>query len=273
MKVKDIASLIERIAPRQLQESYDNAGLQIGDPDMEVTGIVTTLDVTEHTLELCHEKGANMIVSHHPLLFRGVKQINPQRDYISRVILSAASNGIAIYSAHTNLDNAPMGVNRRVGEVIGLGGIRPLARLSAEQTAGLDADFAARCGSGVVGELCQPMTATEFMQMICKKFNIDALSTNLDDFDNHPIRRVALCGGAGEDFIADAERAHADAYLTGEISYHLFFDHASTLLLAGGHFETEQYTSDLLRDIISEACPQLPVHVAPKSGPVKTFVK
>ncbi|MBQ0056740.1 MAG: Nif3-like dinuclear metal center hexameric protein [Bacteroidales bacterium] len=272
MKVKDIASLIERHAPLQLQEDYDNSGLQIGDPDMQVSGVVTTLDVTEQTVRLCAETGANVIVSHHPLLFRGVKQINPQRDYISRVIISAISHGIAIYSAHTNLDNAWCGVNYKIGEVLGLKDVCPLAPLSQAQTAGLEHDFAVHCGSGIVGELSQPMSANDFLAHVCRCLKLDAVSANTLDYDGHPVSRVALCGGAGADFIGDALRAKADAYITGEVSYHLFFTHPEMLMLSAGHFETEQFTSDLLADIIRSEYPDLQITVAPKSSPIEQFI-
>lgn len=272
MQIKDIASIIEKIAPLQLQESYDNAGLQVGDPEQEVTGIVTTLDVTEKTIRLAIEKGANLIVSHHPLLFRATKQINPRRDYISRVIIEAIRHDIAIYSAHTNLDNAPMGVNRRIGEVLGLGDIHPLAPLAPTQTAGLDSAFAQCCGSGIIGLLPEPLSINDFIHRVKDIFHIDALMGNAEDIDNHrTIQKVALCGGAGDDFIHDAVRSHADVFLTGEVGYHFYFGHPELLILCGGHFETEQYTSQLLADIIRQSYPNLAITIAPKSSPIKTF--
>jgi len=272
MKVKDIAQLIESIAPRQLQESYDNAGLQVGDPEQVVTGIVTTLDVTEKTVALALEKGANLIVSHHPLLFRATKQINPRRDYISRVIIEAIKHNIAIYSAHTNLDNAPQGVNRKIGEVLGLSDVCPLASLNPTQVAGLDEAFVAQCGSGIVGKLADEMTTEAFIAMVKERFHIDAIWANAEDIlPTRRIRTVALCGGAGDDFISDAVRTHADVFLTGEVGYHFYFGHPEILILCGGHFETEQYTSELLADIIRNAYPSLPITIAPKSSPVKTF--
>ncbi len=272
MKVKDIAKLIEHYAPLQLQESYDNAGLQLGNPEQEVTGIVTTLDVTEATVALAIDKGANLIVSHHPLLFRATKQINPQRDYISRVIISAIKHDIAVYSAHTNLDNAPEGVNDRIARLMGLTDIRLLAKLPAAQISGLSDVFASRCGSGKVGDLPESMTIGDFASMLKSRFHIDALQGNVADIDkDRKIRRVALCGGAGDEFIADAIRARADVFVTGEVSYHLYFGHPEILVLCGGHFETEQYTADLLRDIIVREYTDLPVTIGPKSSPVVTL--
>lgn len=272
MKIKDIATLIEKVAPLQLQESYDNAGLQVGDPEQEVTGIVTTLDVTERTVDLAIEKGANLIVSHHPLLFRATKQINPRRDYISRVIIKSIQHGVAIYSAHTNLDNTALGVNRRIAEVLGLTDIRPLAKLGPAQTAGLESDFVSQCGSGTIGELPAALSTKDFIALVKERFHIDALMGNADDVNmDRQIRTVALCGGAGDDFIPDAIRAHADVYLTGEVGYHFYFGHPELFILCGGHFETEQYTSQLLKEMILQQYPSATITVAPKSSPVRTF--
>lgn len=272
MKVQDIARLIESVAPLQLQESYDNAGLQIGDPQQELTGILTTLDVTEETIGQALEMGANLIVSHHPLLFRGTKQINPRRDYISRVVIAAIKHDIAIYSAHTNLDNAPMGVNRRIGELLGLSDIKPLASLGSAQTSGLEPSFSANCGSGIIGTLPAEMDAQCFIKMIKERFHIDALMANAKDVDlSRKICRVALCGGAGDDFIQDAVRKGADVFLTGECGYHFYFGHPEILILCGGHYETEQYTSKLLEDIILQQYPDIKICVAKKSSPIKVF--
>lgn len=272
MKVKEISNLIEHVAPLQLQESYDNAGLQVGDPEQEVTGIVTTLDVTEKTIELAISRGANLIVSHHPLLFRATKQINPRRDYISRVIIGAIKNGIAIYSAHTNLDNSALGVNRKIAQVLELTDIAPLAGLSPAQTSGLDEEFVKECGSGVVGKLTTELTTAQFIAILKERFHIEALMGNADDVDmNRPIRTVALCGGAGDEFISDAIQAHADVFLTGEVGYHFYFGHPELLILCGGHFETEQYTSDLIKELILKQYPSVSITVAPKSSPIRTF--
>ena len=269
MRIKDIAALIESVAPLQLQEDYDNAGLQVGDPEQEVTGILTTLDVTEESVRLAIESGANLIVSHHPLLFHGVKQINPRRDYISRVLTEAIRHGIAVYSAHTNLDNAPRGVNRKICEVLGLSEVAPLASLPSRQTASLPSAMAQQCGSGMIGLLPNAMSVTDFAHHVKQLFHIEALMSNGADVDpNKTIQKVAVCGGAGDDFIPDALRAGADAFLTGEVSYHLFFGHPELFILSGGHFETEQYTCQLLQDLIQASYPHLPITIGPKSSPI-----
>ena len=125
MKIKEIVSALERFAPLPLQDGFDNAGLQIGLTDAETTGVLLCLDVTEAVLDEAIASGCNLIISHHPLIFKGYKSITG-KDYVERCILKAIKNDIVIYSAHTNLDNAPGGVNFKIAEKIGLKNVRIL---------------------------------------------------------------------------------------------------------------------------------------------------
>jgi len=126
MQVKDIAQAIEDFAPLQYQENYDNCGIQLGTPINEVTGVLITLDVTEDVVDEAIERGCNMIVSHHPLLFSGLKQITGS-NYVERVVIKAIRNNINIYSSHTCLDNMLQGVNATIAEKLGLVKTRILA--------------------------------------------------------------------------------------------------------------------------------------------------
>ena len=121
MKIKDVISTLEQFAPLPLQESYDNAGLQIGLTEADVSGVLLCLDVTEAIVSEAIEKGCNMIVSHHPLLFHGLKQISDS-SYVERAAVMAIKHDIAIVSMHTNLDNADEGVNSEIGRRLGLEG-------------------------------------------------------------------------------------------------------------------------------------------------------
>ena len=125
MKIKEIVSALERFAPLPLQDGFDNAGLQIGLTDAEATGALLCLDVTEAVLDEAIASGCNLIISHHPLIFKGYKSITG-KDYVERCILKAIKNDIVIYSAHTNLDNVPGGVNFKIAEKIGLKNVRIL---------------------------------------------------------------------------------------------------------------------------------------------------
>ena len=125
MKIKEIVSALEQFAPLPLQDGFDNAGLQIGLTDAEVTGALLCLDVTEVILDEAISLGFNLIIAHHPLIFKGYKSITG-KDYVERCILKAIKNDLVIYAAHTNLDNAPEGVNFKIAEKIGLKNVRVL---------------------------------------------------------------------------------------------------------------------------------------------------
>lgn len=257
-KVKDIVARIESIAPLKLQEDYDNAGYQVGDPEQAVSKIITCLDITEATVEEAIACGAQMIVSHHPLLFRPIKRITPS-DYISRTIIKAIKAGITLYSAHTNLDNAYMGVNYKMAEKLGLSNVSPLTPLPAEKT--INIENAELCGSGVIGTLSEKISSEDFEVLVKKAFKCIFVRTNGKVTS---VKKVALCGGSGADFIRDAERKGADVFLTGEIGYHSFFGHEGILLMEAGHFETEQYTCELLKDIIEKDFPDIVVKISEK---------
>lgn len=119
MKIKEIVDALERFAPLPLQDGFDNAGLQVGLTEAEVTGALLCLDVTEQVLDEAINKKCNVIISHHPLLFKGLKSITGS-NYIERCVMKAIRNGIAVYSAHTNMDNALYGVNHKMAEKLGL---------------------------------------------------------------------------------------------------------------------------------------------------------
>lgn len=129
MTVRDIAAAIEAVAPPAYQESYDNCGIQVGNPADEVTGVLITLDVTEAIVDEAIARGCNMIVAHHPLIFSGLKKIMG-RNYVERVVRMAIKNDITIYAAHTNLDNVHTGVNAKIAEKLGLVNTRILSTKS-----------------------------------------------------------------------------------------------------------------------------------------------
>ncbi len=126
MKIKKVISYLESIAPSSYQESYDNAGLIVGYPDQEITGVLLCLDSTEAVLDEAIEKGCNLIIAHHPIVFRGLKRFNG-RSYVERVVMKAIKHDLAIYASHTNLDNVKHGVNAKICEKLGLKNTRILA--------------------------------------------------------------------------------------------------------------------------------------------------
>lgn len=245
MQIQEIARALENFAPLPLQEGYDNAGLQIGITGNECSGALLCLDVTEAVIEEASRLGFNLIVAHHPLLFRGVKCVSDSTQ-VQRCIRLAVQRDIAIYAAHTNLDNARGGVNFEIAARLGLQKLDWLSPIP-----GKDA------GSGLVGELPQPVDAQHWLATVKQQFGVDALLYTPGP--KRQIQRIALCGGAGEFLIDRAAEVDADLYLTGEIGYHHFFGHENELWLAAlGHYQSERFTIDLLERLLRDNFPDLP---------------
>lgn len=250
IKVKDIAAAIEAFAPVSLQESYDNTGLQLGDPQMAVSAVLLCLDVTEDILDEALRRRCNLIVSHHPLLFGGIKQITG-RNATQRIVIKALRNNVAIYAAHTNLDSAWNGVSHEIAHTLHLRDIKVLVPAAPQASEGL----------GVIGNI-DPTPRMEFLRKLKEAFAVRSLRFSAQA-PQLVIRRVAVCGGAGASFIRDALRAGADAYVTGDIKYHDFTSYGQEILIADiGHYESELCSQRILSRIIREAFPDLVVYFA-----------
>lgn len=261
MKIKEIISALEMFAPLPLQDGFDNAGLQVGLTDAEATGALLCLDVTEAVVEEAVALGLNLIISHHPLMFRGYKSITG-KDYTERCIMTAIKNEIVIYSMHTNLDNAPNGVNFKIAEKIGLKNVKvlnPKEYMSQGEWS----------GAGVVGELEEPQTELEFLKMVKKTFEVGCVKYS--KLTGRLISKVALCGGAGAFLLPDAVKEHADVFITGEVKYHDYFYYDNDILVAEiGHYESEQYTKEIFKDILEKNFPGLEVQMTRvNTNPVK----
>ena len=247
-------SALEQFAPLPLQESWDNAGLQLGLTEAEVSGALLCLDVNEQIVDEAIRKGCNLIVSHHPLLFRGLKQISGA-DYVQRTVIKALKNDIVVVSMHTNMDNAKNGVNWKIAERLGLQNSRFFAQKTVD---GVEA------GSGVVGDLPSAMEASEFIQLVKKQFHCECAMCN--ELLQRPIRKVAICGGAGDFLLDDALHQGADAFITGEMHYHQYFGYEQQIQICViGHYQSEQYTAEIFRDIIRKECPEVRTEIAETS--------
>lgn len=124
--IRHLAQYMEQWAPLAYQESYDNAGLLVGNPDTEIQGVLVTLDATEAVIDEAIARGCNVVVAHHPIIFKGLKKLNG-KNYVERAVIKAIKHDIALYAAHTNLDNVAGGVNFRIAERLGLQNVRVLA--------------------------------------------------------------------------------------------------------------------------------------------------
>ena len=259
MKLGTIVDALERFSPLAWQEEYDNSGLQVGlfdeagmplGREAEIKGVLVCLDITEAVIEEAAARGCNLVVSHHPLIFRPLKNVSGAT-YQQRCVAKALRLGVALYAAHTNLDNAPGGVSWEMAARLGLQDVRVLVPSSAG-------------GSGVIGELPEAVPAEDFVRTLAAVFNAPHLRYCLPTgciAGAGLIRTVALCGGSGGEFIPDAIAAGADCYVTGEIRYHDYFEAEGRMLVALGHYESEQYTIDLLasslENIVSDSIPVL----------------
>lgn len=353
MRIKDLTAALEAWAPRSLQEDYDNSGLQVGDPETEVSSALVCLDCTEAVVEEAARLGCGLIISHHPVIFRGLKTLSG-KGYVERTILAAIKHGIALYAIHTNLDNVSSGVNAEIAARLGLKKLRvldpkpgqlrklvvyvPAAKAEAVRAAlfqagagrignydecsfngegvgtfrageGTDpfvgqqgvrhsepelrievvvpttavaAVFAAMVkahpyeevaydliplanvhpgiGAGMLGELDKPLEESRFLALVKQAFGLKVIRHT--QLLGRPIQKVALCGGSGAFLIAKAKASGADAYLTGDVKYHEFFEADSKLLLADiGHYGSEQFTMNLIQRRLHELFPTFAVRL------------
>lgn len=250
IKVKDIAKAIEDFAPKNLQESYDNSGLQIGDPEMPVSAILLCLDVTEDIVSEALRRNCNMIVSHHPLLFSGLKQITGDTP-TQRIVKEAIINNIAIYAAHTNLDSTREGVSYEIAHTLNMSNLRPLLPNPQDAETGL----------GVIGEI-SPTPKLEFLRKVSESLKVEHLRYSAQS-PHLVIRKVAICGGSGASMIREAMAANADALLTGDLKYHDYTSFGYAILLADiGHYESELCTKKLFSRIIREKYPDAVIYFA-----------
>lgn len=248
MKINKVVDALEQYAPLPLQEGYDNAGLQVGLTEtVEVSGALLCLDVTEQVVEEAIEKGCNLIVSHHPLIFRKLARISDE-NYVQRTVRKAIKNDIAIVSMHTNMDAATGGVNFKIAEKLGLKNLKFFA--GEKEVDGV------KGGEGVIGEVSETdgWAADDLVLLLRDKFAVESVQCN--QLLRRPIRRVALCGGAGSFLLDAAIQAGADAFVTGEMHYHEYFGHEQEIQICViGHYQSEQFTSEIFKSIIEEKCP------------------
>lgn len=238
LKVKDIATVIEEFAPKRLQESYDNTGLQVGNPEMEVSAVLLCLDVTEDIIKEALERHCNLIVTHHPLLFKGLKEITGKTS-TERIVITAIQENLAIYSAHTNLDSAWEGVSHEIAHILNLKSLRVLEPKEGNPSAGL----------GVIGEI-QPTPKLEFLRKIKNDFKVKCLRYSAQS-PQLVVRRVAVCGGAGASLIKAAIENGADLIVTGDVKYHDFTTYGLDIIIADiGHYESELCTKEIFSRII-----------------------
>lgn len=219
-KVVDVLNFIDSISPFSLSESWDNSGLLVGDKNAQVKKIAVVLDVSESIVCQTIENGVDLIVSHHPIIFR------PKKSFTAESLeYKLVSNHISVISCHTNFDSADGGVNDVLCKIIGL---KNVYKLESDQSSSL----LVRAGE------TDEMTGAEFAKKVS-----DILKGKVTLADSgKTIKTVAVCTGSGGDFVSDVIKEGIDAYLTGEISYHTMCEAKDDGLtvVAAGHYETEK---------------------------------
>ncbi len=258
MQIKEIIDYLDLLYPLSLQEDYDNAGHKVGDATQQLTGILVTLDVTDDVIDEALASGFNLVVSHHPMIFAGLKSLVPTNTQ-TRMLNRLIKNDICVYSAHTNLDNLPGGVSFILGEKLGVRNLKTLKPMcpgkSKQQPVQTDANLVTaeqQPGGGAIGELDTPLPYRDFVERVKRVLQLPMIKCSTNPPSD--VKCVALCGGSGSFLIDEAARQHADIYLTSDIKYHDYQKAVGTIHLADiGHYESEQFAQELIyNDIIKK---------------------
>lgn len=245
IRIADIVQVLEKWAPPQYAESYDTAGLLWGGPQQPVQGVLTTLDITPAIVQEAREVGATLLVAHHPIWF-GPKTRLQWEVYADRLILQLIQAGLAVYAMHTNLDQVPEGVNFHLCKALGL------------QPVGFLRPVGPGYGAGYIGEWNQPLEPSRFLAHV--KQALGAQSLRFTSGPETPIRRVAVCGGAGSFLLSEALAAGVEAFVTADVPYHRFLEAQERLWLVDvGHYESEHRIAEVMAAYLRAHFPDLPV--------------
>lgn len=239
--VFDLYSAIDQFAPFSLSMDFDNTGILVGDRHQAVSKVLLALDCTMDVVNYAKEIGAQLIITHHPVIFHPIKRVNEDS-----VVYHLIRSQIAVISAHTNLDIAEGGVNDVLAQAIGLQNISGLELL----------DPVAQSYLGRIGTLSNPISASEFAALV--KESLHARSVKFADAGNK-IQKVALCSGSGADCLASALAAGADALLTSEVKQHEYLNAAAAdiSIFDAGHFDTEDIVIETLKEKLAGIFPDI----------------
>ena len=243
--IEEISEYLASVAPLTLQADYDNVGLIVGDPKRPVEGVLITLDITLEVLQEAKERKANLVISHHPPIFRALKKIR-EDDPVGQLITYAIQHNIALYSIHTNLDHLPHGVNKHLADRLGLHSLAILQPLS-----GFQLKDSIEAGAGMIGYLQVPLLAGDLLEHLKQVLELSCLRHTA--FPDKPLEKIALCGGSGGALFSVAKAEGADAFITADIKYHQFFEATrKTMLIDIGHYESEVGTKALIYQLLSK---------------------
>lgn len=228
LNVKNIENIIEEYAPLYLKESYDNVGLMVGDSKASVNKILVALDCTLDVIEEAKKKDCNLIVTHHPLLFKKPSSITTDT-LLGKKIIELIKNDLNLYSSHTNLDSTENGFNQIVAELLNLHDLKILDPSNYNDNAGI----------GRIGYLKQGVALDKLCEFVKEVFNISILRYSGED--SLKIKKVAIINGSGQDYFNKAKALGADCIITGDTTYHYVSDlmEEKIAVIDAGHFHTE----------------------------------
>lgn len=252
--VLEITNYLDERIPFASKMDFDNVGLLAGETEKEVKRVICALDITDDVIEEAIEIGADLIVSHHPLIFHALKSVRSD-DLVGRKILALAKNGIAGICMHTNLDAAAGGVNDALIRALGVSDARPLGGEGAMSR---------------IGSLTESVCFADFL-----KSTKEALSANgLRYIDaGRPVKTVGCCGGSGGDFLELALAAGCDVFVTADLRHDRFLaaKEYGINLIDGGHFSTENVVVPVIKTILQEGFPDLEIFVSQRSAQPEQF--
>ncbi len=259
MLLKEIINILENWCPLNSAEEFDNVGLLVGNSNEIITKAIITIDTTEEVVDEAIKNDCNLIITFHPIIFDGLKNITEQT-YVERIVFKAIQNNINIYAIHTNLDNNPRGVNYKICQ-----------KLEMNNTKFLISKVEGTFGMGMVGELNKELSEIEFFNFLKSKMNIKNIKHS--PFIGKNIKKVAVLGGSGSFAIENAIAEKADCYLTSDLKYHDYFKADNKILLADiGHYESEQFTKELILEFLNEKIPKFACIISKSNtNPVNYF--
>ena len=248
-RVCDIAAFLEEKVPTALKMDYDNVGLLCGFPDREVSRVLVALDITLETIREAADIGAELFVSHHPVIFSPLYTVR-EDDPTGRRVIELLHNGISAICLHTNLDRHEVGVNTALARAIG-----------AEVETMLD--------MGCICRLEEPMELGDFLAATGKALGAEDIRY-LDTTGT--VQRLAVCGGAGGDMVYEAVKYDCDTVLTGEIKHHQWIDgkELGLNLIDAGHYPTENVVVPVLCDMLRSAFPDIEICASAVQRPLTT---
>lgn len=243
-RVKDILNILNTEAPFSLAEPWDNVGLLVGNPEQKVTAVIAGLDATNSLVQEAIDRGANTIVTHHPVIFKPLPTINTSEPG-GKLLETALSNKIAIIGCHTNFDSASDGVSDILARQLGLGSLAPLVPT--------EGDAQSATGIGRIGNYTAPIDSGEFLARVLDTLKL----SHVQVIGKIPkrVQNVAVCGGSGSDFADLAFKRKVDVYLSAEIKHStaIWAQENDFCIIDGTHYATEKPAVSLLVEKLKES--------------------